>query len=100
MLISCGKQVPSFSFCQASGIMPVPERLAFPWRSARGPSELSAPRTAAIRQRGIVADWKEWGKRKLYEGTHQGAHPLHSFSTSATNVQIHQRTYICAEIFT
>jgi hypothetical protein len=80
--------------------MPVPERLAFPWRSARGPSELSAPRTAAIRQRGIVADWMEWSKRKVCEGIHHGAHLIHSFSTSTIFVLPHHLTQISVGILT
>jgi len=80
--------------------MPVPERLAFPWRPARGPSELSAPRTAAIRQRGIVADWTEWSKRKVCEGIHWGAHLIHSFSTSTILVQLRQLPRVSAGFFT
>jgi hypothetical protein len=80
--------------------MPVPERLAFPWRPVRGPSELPAPRTAAIRQRGIVADWTEWSKRKVCEGIHEGAHLIHSFSTSTILVQRRRLTRISKGIFT
>jgi hypothetical protein len=80
--------------------MPVSERLAFPWRPVRGPSELSAPQTAAIRQRGIVADWTEWSKRKVCEGNDQSAHLIHSFSTSTILVQLRKLTHISAGFLT
>src|SRR5579863_10554616 len=62
--------------------------------------DLPAPRTTAIRQRGIVADWNEWSKRKVCEGKRHGAHLIHSFSTSTILVQRFEGTFICAEIFT
>src|SRR6266436_2923984 len=74
------------TFSQASGFRPAPERLASPL-SARGPSGNVGPRTAAMRQRGIVSDWRVRGKRKVCEGMHRGAHTIHSFSTSTNFVQ-------------
>jgi hypothetical protein len=53
----------------------------------RGPFGLAGPRTAAMRQRGIVADWHEWSKRKMYEGLHHRSHTMHNFSTSTKLVQ-------------
>jgi hypothetical protein len=87
-------------FFQASGIITVPERLAFPWRPVRGPSGFAGPRPTAIRQRGIVADWNEWSKRKVCEGNQRGAHLIHSFSTSTIIVQRSEGTFISAEFFT
>jgi hypothetical protein len=40
-----------------------------------------------MRQRGIVADWRAWGKRKVCEGIHRRSHTIHSFSTSTRIVQ-------------
>jgi hypothetical protein len=54
----------------------------------RGPFGLAGPRTVAMRQRGIVADWHEWSKRKMYEGLHHRSHTMHNFSTSTMFVQI------------
>jgi len=59
--------------------------------------DLQAPHTAAIRQRGIVADWNEWSKRKVCEGKQCGAHLIHSFSTSTMIVQRAGRTAFFAE---
>jgi hypothetical protein len=53
----------------------------------RGPFGLADPGTAAMRQRGIVADWHEWSKRKMYEGLHHRSHTMHNFSTSTMFVQ-------------
>jgi hypothetical protein len=41
-----------------------------------------------MRQRGIVADWHEWSKRKMYEGLHHRSHTMHTFSTSTIFVQL------------
>ena len=62
--------------------------------------DLPAPRTTSIRQRGIVADWNEWSKRKVCEGKHCGAHLIHSFSTSTILVQRAERTSFFAEFLT
>jgi hypothetical protein len=62
--------------------------------------DLPAPRSTVIRQRGIVADWNEWSKRKVCEGNHHGAHLIHSFSTSTILVQRSEGTSIFAEFFT
>lgn len=80
--------------------MRVLERLAFPGALLAALLELPAPRTAAIRQRGIVADWTAWGKRKVCEGIHGGPHAIHSFSTSTIFVQLRQLTRISAGILT
>ncbi len=77
--------------------MRVLERLAFPGALLAALLELPAPRTAAIRQRGIVADWTAWGKRKVCEGIHGGPHAIHSFSTSTRIVQFRQpKRYLAA----
>jgi hypothetical protein len=55
VLKTCGKKVFG-SFLQASGITPAPERFLCPCRSARGLFGVAGPGTAAMRQRGIVAD--------------------------------------------
>jgi hypothetical protein len=70
------------SFCQASGNTPAPERPKCPCRSARGAFQGCGPRTAALRQRGIVSDWLVEGKRKMCEGMHRRSQTLHNFSTS------------------
>jgi hypothetical protein len=41
-----------------------------------------------MRQRGIVADWRAWGKRKVCEGSRRRSHTIHSFSTSTRIAQI------------
>jgi hypothetical protein len=48
----------------------------------RDPFGFACPGTAATRQRGIVADWSEWGKRKMHDGLHYCSHTIHNFSTS------------------
>src|SRR6266436_5436240 len=53
-----------------------------PCRPPRGPSGIVCPRTAAMRQRGIVSDWHVGSKRKVREGIHRCSHLMHSFSTS------------------
>src|SRR5580704_7383738 len=73
------KAGPFIFVFQASGVMPVSGASCFPLAPRARPSGNAGPRTAAIRQRGIVADWTAWSKRKVCEGPHRGAHPLHSF---------------------
>src|SRR5580704_10967010 len=102
MLISCGKQVPSLSLSfsgfgnhagTGASCFPLAPR-ARPLRNCR-PLELTS-----IRQRGIVADWADWGKRKVCEGIHRGAHLIHSFSTSTILVQLCQLTRISSGFLT
>jgi hypothetical protein len=56
--------------------------LLCPCRSVRGPFGFAGLGTAATRQRGIVADWRDSGKRKMHEGLHYSSHTMHNFSTS------------------
>jgi len=85
-------------FLQASGFMPVPERPAFPWRPVLGVAGILGPSTTAISQRGIVADWTDWSKRKVCEDVHRGSHSLHSFSTSTIFVQAPRQLHFCQAI--
>ncbi len=87
---SCEKAVESRSigiFLQVRDSCPCRNALVCPCRSARGPSGIGGPRTAAMSQRGIVSDWSVGGKRKIGEGLHRRSHPMHSFSTSTNLVQ-------------
>src|SRR5580693_9987566 len=83
------------SFCRLRDSCPRRNVLFCPCRSALGPSGFAAPRTAAMRQRGIVADWHAWSKRKVCEGIHHRSHTIHSFSTSAKSVQFAVAPPIC-----
>jgi hypothetical protein len=76
----------AFSFW-LRGLRPRRNVLLCPCRSARGPFGFVCPRTAATRQRGIVADWRGWGKRKMHEGLCWLSHTMHNFSTSTILVQ-------------
>src|SRR5260370_36262180 len=76
------------SFFQLRDSCPRRNALAYPCRSARGPSGIVGPRTAVMSQRGIVSDWSAGGKRKIGEDLHQLSHPMHSFSTSIILVQL------------
>jgi len=82
---NCGKQVRSRLYRLRDSC---PRRNApiCPCRSARGPSGIVGPRTAAMSQRGIVSDWSVRSKRKIGEDIHRLSHPMHSFSTSANFV--------------
>ncbi len=74
-------------FFQASGLRPRRNVKQCPCRSARGSFQGCGPRTAAVRQRGIVSDWLVEGKRKVCESMHRRSHSLHNFSTSTKTVQ-------------
>src|SRR5580704_11494721 len=102
MLISCGKQVPSYSLSFSGfGNHARTGASCFPLAPGARPLWICRPlELTSIRQRGIVADWTDWGKRKVCEGTNRGAHTLHSFSTSPIFVQLCQLTRISAGIFT
>src|SRR5437867_8906790 len=90
---------PCTSLFQASGCLPAPERFLCPCRSARGPFEVVGLRTAALRPRGIVADWFARSKRKVCERIHHLSHAIHSFSTSTNIVQLRFEVPIFAVFF-
>src|SRR5437016_6061964 len=76
------------SFFRLRDSCPRRNALLRPCRSARGPSGIVGPRTAAMSQRGIVPDWGVGGKRKIGVGIHRRSHFMHSFSTSTSLVQL------------
>ena len=59
-----------------------------PWCLRAVSPSVVGPFTAALRQRGIVSDWRFMGKRKVYEGNEALAHSMHNFSTSTEFVQL------------
>ena len=86
----CEKAVESILICvflQASGFCPCRNAVLCPCRSVHGPSGIAGPCTAAMRQRGIVSDWRVGSKRKVCEEMHRRSHTMHSFSTCALFVQ-------------
>jgi len=98
MCISCGKQ-DHFHFFSGFGKSARAGTFASPLSSRAARLRITGPRIAAMRQRGIVADWGAWGKRKVCEGMHRRSHLMHSFSTSTKIVQLRSRTRIFAPIF-
>jgi hypothetical protein len=93
------KAGPLASFFILRDSCPCRNAVLCPCRSARGPSGIAGPRTAAMRQRGIVADSCARGKRKVYESIHRLSHGMHSFSTSTILVQRSDPASIFAVFF-
>src|SRR5580693_10778657 len=59
------KAGPFISFFRLRESCPYRSVVLSPGAPRAALQDLPAPRTAAIRQRGIVADWTEWSKRKV-----------------------------------
>jgi len=97
--ISCGKQslddlslafgLPRVQFLP---LAPDARRAVLP--------DVVGPLTAAIRQRGIVSDWRFVSKRKVCEGLTGHAHCMHNFSTSPKIVQLTTGAHTRALVFT